>query len=180
MRIRFLRLRALQLSLCLCCLSSATNAIAQTAQGGVAPGRSYSAPSSSTLLTSATPSTCTAADLVDTQLWSFNLPANTLNEDGKAIRVSASFALGVNANSKTVNFRVGGTTIGSRVTTQSGGATATVGTIIRTGAATETAYGDNSVGTGGTIVSLTSDTTTRESSSARGARTAPRSRATSA
>jgi hypothetical protein len=111
------------------------------------------------LLTSSTPSTCTAADLVDTQLWTYNLPANTLNEDGKAIRVTASFALGANANSKTVNFRVGGTTIGSRVTTQNGGATATVGTIIRTGAATETAYGDNSAGTGGTIVLLASDTT---------------------
>jgi hypothetical protein len=149
MRIRFLRSRALQLSLCLCCLSSATNAIAQTAQGGVAPGRSYSAPASSTLLTSSTTSVCTAADTNETTLWTFNLPANTLNEDGKAIRINATVLYGATANNKTIKVKLGATA-GYTFTTAANGIPGSLSVLItRTGASAESASGSDLRGTAG-------------------------------
>lgn len=154
-------MRALQLSLCLCCLSSASNAIAQTAQGGVAPGRSYSAPASSTLLSSSIATTCTIADTNTTDLWTFNLPANTLNEDGKTVRITAWGTTAANVNNKTEQATFGGTVIATRgPNADSGFSWVLRADVMRTGASAQLAHGNSEAATTGAVAAYVLRTTT--------------------
>ena len=65
----------------------------------------------SRVLTVNTTQTGTPATLVETDLWTYSLPANTLNADGRAVRIMAWGALGADANAKTVRLYFGATTL---------------------------------------------------------------------
>lgn len=56
----------------------------------------------------------TAADLVKTTLISYTLPANSLNANGKAVRVKAYGVFAGNANSKSAGIDFGGTELISK------------------------------------------------------------------
>lgn len=80
----------------------------------------------------------TIADTNETDLWSYSMPANTLNANGKAVRVTAWGVFGATANNKTLRLYFGGTAIVS----QGAGAFNALGwvmtgVIVRTGAAAQ-------------------------------------------
>ncbi len=53
----------------------------------------------------------TGANTTETDLWSYSLPANTLNADGRTLRVTVSGDNAANANAKTVRFYFGATSV---------------------------------------------------------------------
>ena len=77
-------------------------------------------------------------------LATYTLPANTLSEDGKAIRIKGTFTTDANSNSKGIRIRFGGSAgelIISRSATDNNLAIVFDVTIVRTGAATQIAFG---------------------------------------
>jgi hypothetical protein len=80
----------------------------------------------------------TGADTNETDLWTYSLPANTLNVDGKTLRVTVSGDNAANANAKTVKFYFGSTAvfISNAATTNPASWSATY-VITRTGASAQ-------------------------------------------
>lgn len=54
-------------------------------------------------------SAATAANTTQTTLWTYDIPANTLTEDGQAVRVTIVGLLGANGNTKSLRSKVAGT-----------------------------------------------------------------------
>jgi hypothetical protein len=81
----------------------------------------------------------TGADTNETDLWTYSLPANTLNVDGKAVRVVVGGSMAANANTKTARFYFGGSSqvINDQTTAPNGGEWRGEFVIIRTGAAAQ-------------------------------------------
>jgi hypothetical protein len=106
---------------------------------------------------------CTNADTVETDLWTYNLPANTLNEDGKTVRIVAWGDYGATANTKVVHLYAGGVAL-TPATTLANNGTGWVaqGWVTRTAAAQELgkAFVNSTSGQpNATTRTLTSDTT---------------------
>lgn len=84
----------------------------------------------------------TAADTNETDLWSYTMPAGTLNANGKGVRVTIFGTYGANANTKTVRGYFGGTLvadIGAAAFNNSGWKL--VMDVIRTGASAQVGFG---------------------------------------
>lgn len=103
----------------------------------------------STMLTTSTATACTIADTNETTLWSFQLPANTLNEDGKTVRITATMLYGATANSKTVKVKLGATAAYTYATASNAIPGSVTVTITRTGATAELATGNDLRGNAG-------------------------------
>jgi hypothetical protein len=91
-------------------------------------------------LTTNTTTAGTIADTNETDLWTYSLPANTLNVDGRTLRITTWFTVANNANNKRVRLYVGGTAIGDSGAFAFGSALNQVklqGIVWRTGAAAE-------------------------------------------
>jgi len=71
-----------------------------------------------------------------TDLYTFSVPANTLNADGDKLAFSFGGSYANTANSKTLSIRFGGSGFGLLATSQSGGGWSVTGHIIRTSATT--------------------------------------------
>lgn len=92
----------------------------------------------SRVLTVSTTQVGTDANLNEKDLWSYSLPANTLNADGRAVRIEAWGTGAANANAKTVNFYIGGTVfVAATAQTSNPLVWRVFATLIRTGAAAE-------------------------------------------
>lgn len=77
----------------------------------------------------------TDADLLEKDLWTYTLPANTLNENGRLLRITVTGRYASNANNKTIRLYVGGSAYVTQTTASNGvGWTMTV-LVIRTAAA---------------------------------------------
>lgn len=107
----------------------------------------------------------TAADTNETDLWTYTLPANTLNADGKAIRITAWGTTGATANNKTIRLKFGAGTPRTHGPTAANnvGWVITV-IVVRTGASTQLSTGTgifSEVSPGTQVVgSLAEDTAT--------------------
>lgn len=97
-------------------------------------------------LTTSTTSACTAANTTETALWTYSLPANSLNADGRGVRVTVAGVLGANANTKTVRAYFGGTVIASQSSSSSGSGWQLTYVVLRTGSATQIGAGAGFVG----------------------------------
>jgi hypothetical protein len=106
----------------------------------------------------------TAANTTETDLWTYTLPANALDQDGKAIRVTTWGTTAATANTKRMRLYVGSTLVADN------GATAANNLswrhtvlIIRTGAAAQVNLGEyqiqNTVSATAGHVASTADTT---------------------
>jgi hypothetical protein len=98
-------------------------------------------------LTTSTTSTCTIADTNETDLWSYTLPANTLNADGRGLQVVAWGTTGATANNKTVKGYVAGTsqiTTGAQATND--GSWKISWNLLRTGSTTVTVDSESRIG----------------------------------
>lgn len=110
---------------------------------GVAYLRSFVAGVSSAVfnpsgvITTSTVQAGTAADLVETDLWTYTLPANALNANGKGVRVTIWGTVGANANSKTIKAYFAGTQVAAQTTTANAAGWVITATILRTGASAQ-------------------------------------------
>lgn len=85
-------------------------------------------------------------------LMSFSLPANTLNTDGRGVRITAWGTHATNGNSKTVTLYFGGTTLRARTGTDNGIVWRFDSLVFRTGAATQEGISEISyTGSAGTL-----------------------------
>ena len=92
----------------------------RTAAGQIYAGTATTQPViNGTLFTSTTP-VCTAADLVETTLFTYTLPAGALNIDGRGIRITAWAVGAANTNTKTLRVYFGATTTTSSSSGSSG------------------------------------------------------------
>lgn len=84
---------------------------------------------------------------VETDLSSYSLPAGHLSADGKAVRVTAFVSFAANANTKSVRIYFGSTALASipASSANSGGNASYVFTVVRTGAAAQSAFGRGGV-----------------------------------
>lgn len=79
----------------------------------------------------------TPASLAETDLWSYTLPANTLNANNQAVRVKISGAYAANANTKTTRVYFGGNVLVTRATAFNDTKFSYTVTVYRTGASAE-------------------------------------------
>lgn len=89
-------------------------------------------------------------------LHTYSLPANTLSENGRGIRITATATHAANTNSATIRIRFGGiagTIIGGVASTTSGASYRVVCEIYRTGAATQLSTSVSAAGTASAILS---------------------------
>lgn len=101
-------------------------------------------------LTTSTAAVCTIADLVETDLWTYTLPANTLDANGRGVRVSVLATAAANANTKTIKLYVAGVNVmnsGVLTAAPNGIDYIATFTVLRTGAATEIGFGLHGLGT---------------------------------
>lgn len=98
-----------------------------------------------------TAASATAAATTQT-LMSYSLPAGALNENGRGVKIRAVFSTAANTNTKTFLITFGSTTVSASAASAFANSTSAVleATVIRTGAATQDAFG----------TFLTTDTTT--------------------
>ena len=116
------------------------------------------------VLTVSTTQAGTAADTNETDLWTYSLPANTLNVDGKGIRITAWGTTGATANNKTMKLYFAGTVLNVTLALAANNRGWILrGQVIRTGAATQIATGElwvsDQTGRGGEFTAPTGDTT---------------------
>lgn len=78
---------------------------------------------------------------VETDLMVYSLPAGTLAVNGQKLRITGAGTFAANGNTKTIRIRFGGTIVSTRATTASGGAWTIQAVVVRTGAATQKAFG---------------------------------------
>jgi hypothetical protein len=90
-----------------------------------------------TVLNSSTTQSATAADLVETTLWQWTMPARTLATDGKAIRVTGFGQTANTANAKTMRLYLGATLLGALSTSTALANWHLNLTLIRAGAASQ-------------------------------------------
>lgn len=103
-------------------------------------------------LTTSTTQACTTG-LVEEDLWTYSLPANSLDADGRGIRIMAFGSLANNANAKTVNFYANAlVVVGTGSQTTANGIWRLDVTLLRSGPATEVGYAGISSGVGGSSV----------------------------
>lgn len=79
----------------------------------------------------------TPADTTAHDAMTYSLPANTLNADGKILRITAFGGLGATANGKTIKMFFGSTQIAIKVTSLNNYKWHMTGIVVRTGATTQ-------------------------------------------
>jgi hypothetical protein len=106
----------------------------------VGTGTATAAPNGT--LTTSTTTAQTAADTVETTLWTYSLPANTLSANGKGVRIVAWGTTGATANGKTIKLYFGGTTLVTAGNALNNGQWKVNGLVLRSGAATQVGTAD--------------------------------------
>lgn len=106
-------------------------------------------------LTSNATQTGTDANLNEKDLWTYSLPAGTLNTDLQGVRITAWGTMGANANNKTFKVYFGATQIVALSTTANGSGWFATGVVLRTAAATQQAGASLNIGLGTTQSSAT-------------------------
>jgi hypothetical protein len=105
----------------------------------------------------------TDADLTEKTLWTYDLPANTLNVNLKAVRLTIIGQTGATANTKNIRVYFGSQVLILFTTVLNSGSWRIVGDILRTGPATELAEMGRLDGSGAAAAAsnfaLTQDTT---------------------
>lgn len=97
-------------------------------------------------LTTNIASGCTVADTTETTLWTYSLPANALNANGRGVRITAWGTVGANADSKATKLYFGSTVIATRTSTDNDARWKMVGDVLRTAATTQLANGQFFIG----------------------------------
>jgi len=115
-------------------------------------GGSVSTARPSGVLTTNTTSAGTIADTNETDLWTYSLPASTLDTNGRGVRITVFGTAAANANLKTVKVYFGATAVSSLGTAMNGGGWAVTATVIRVGATTQIS-GSLGLGVNGTSIS---------------------------
>lgn len=141
------------------------NEVPRLPEGAVAEkGTSAATGPVSAVLSVSTTTAQTNADTNETDLWTYDIPANTLSANGKVIRVTLHGSFGATGNNKTLKMYVGGVALATFGPTAGNNLTWTLIThMVRKGAASEIAKsyalsGGAVLGSGGNT-GLTSDTT---------------------
>lgn len=96
------------------------------------------------LLTFDSTQAATGANTTDTTLYTYTLPANVLDLDGRLLRVVAYGSLGATSNTKTVRLKwngTSGTTVVSFVGTNNASKWMIIGYVLRTGSNTQDVFG---------------------------------------
>jgi hypothetical protein len=84
----------------------------------------------------------TPANTNETDLWTYTLPANTLDADGRGVRIDTWGSIANNANLKSVRLKFGGSTIAFRLTVaDSNFSWNAYATVLRTSATTQISLG---------------------------------------
>lgn len=91
------------------------------------------------VITTSTTQAGTAADLLETDLWTYTLPANALNANGKGVRYRIWGTLGADANNKTLKAYFAGTQVSALTTAGNNVAFVIDVTVVRTGASAQLA-----------------------------------------
>lgn len=102
------------------------------------------------LLTSNATTTGTGANTTETDLWTYSLPAGTLSTNLWGVRIKAWGTTGANANNKTFKVYFGATQIVALSTTANASGWTSLGTVLRTAAATQQAGAQLQIGLGTT------------------------------
>lgn len=104
----------------------------------------------------------TDANLTEKDLWTYQLPANTLNANGRAVRISVYVETADNANTKTVRLYFAGISLGAAVSTAGEKLVASY-IVVRTAPASQHGFGtwakSGGGGTGSWAASPAGDTT---------------------
>ena len=101
-------------------------------------------------LTTSTTQVCTIANTTETDLWTYVLPANTLNADGKGIRITVWGTTAANANIKSFRLYFGATQLQARnASADNNWVDQLFADVVRTGAATQSAFASSHVGVSG-------------------------------
>lgn len=90
----------------------------------------------------------TLADTNETNLYTFTLPANTLNRDLMGVRITVAGTLAANANNKTIKLYFGGTQLTALSTTASGSGWQAGAVVYRNSLTTQRASGTVFIGLG--------------------------------
>lgn len=123
----------------------------------------YDCVTNGTLLASVDTAQRANGTTIETTLSSFSLTASTLGSNPKGIKVSAGGTYAANANTKTLKFYFGATSVTLYTGAQNGGSWNFYAYVIRTGAATQKIVGLYSgVAAAGTVVNTTVSTTAAE------------------
>lgn len=100
----------------------------------------------STVLHVSTTQTATGADTTETDLWTYSLPANTLNANGKGVRVTVFGTYAANGNTKTGKLYFGSTVVSTHSGTTNNATWWHAATILRTSATAQIAFNDARIG----------------------------------
>lgn len=100
-------------------------------------------------LTTSTTQLCTTAVTTEEILWTYSLPANTLDANGRGVRVTAWLALAATATVKTSRVWVGATAVSTHSGTVNNGTLLFDAVILRDGASSQAAVGAWSLSTTG-------------------------------
>lgn len=112
----------------------------------VAVGGSTSTGKTPALATVSVTQTGTGADTSEDTLWTYDLPANTLNANGKAIRIIALGTTAANNNNKTLKLYFGTSTINPPLVTTNTGHWRFEAYVYRTGSSTQVFQGFFDIG----------------------------------
>jgi hypothetical protein len=93
------------------------------------------------VITASTTQAATIADTNETDLWTYTLPANSLNANLKGVRIHVFGTFGATANNKTIKLYFAGTQIGALTSAGNNVAWEMLGTVLRTGASSQLAGG---------------------------------------
>lgn len=101
------------------------------------------------------------ASTTETDLMTYTMPAGTMNVNGQKVRITTWGTFANNANSKSVRVYFGSTLVGSRVGDVSANIPWRVSVIVvRSGAATQVGFGENTNSGSGNALAVTSPTET--------------------
>lgn len=95
----------------------------------------------------------TTSVTTEEDLWSYSLPANTLNANGRGVRITAFGSFAANGNTKTLRLKFGGSNIVSYAIATNNSGWEASGIVIRTGASTQLAGGNKLLTNSATLLS---------------------------
>lgn len=122
--------------------NSKITGVGSAASGTVQAGTGTATATVCGTLTTNTTQVGTDADLLEKDLWTYDLPANTLSADGKGIRITAWGSGAANANSKTIRGHWGATVVVLQGASINASGWRVVYEVVRTGASAQVGQGN--------------------------------------
>jgi hypothetical protein len=115
-------------------------------------------------LTTSTTSACTIANTTETDLWTYTLPANALNADGRGLRITVFMTSAATANVKTYRLYFNGTVLIQRAVADNNLGSEWSSIVLRTGVATQYSFSHYLIGGASNVTNTVSPTATLSSS----------------